>query len=288
MGAVKMIPPKANFPPKSKLRVAAYCRVSTNAAEQLSSLAMQEQYYEKHIKQNPDWIFAGVYSDIGSGTRIRGRSRFKALLSACRRGKVDMILTKSAHRFARNTVDALKTIRMLRRRNVDIHFERENIHSLYETSEFMLMLICALAQDESYSKSEDIKWGLRKSFQNPDSKYYQRVCYGYTHDQEGKLIIHEEQAEIFRLIYEMSASGVSLARISAHLEDIGIPSPRGKSVWSKETLRKILRNEKYRGCVSLQKTFVENYLEHKQVKNMGQLDMFHVDFNHAAIIYAEN
>ena len=284
MGTVKMIPPKANFPPKSKLRVAAYCRVSTNAAEQQSSLAIQEQYYEKHIKQNPDWIFAGVYSDVGSGTRIKGRSRFKALLSACRRGKVDMILTKSAHRFARNTVDALKTIRMLRRRNVDIHFERENIHSLYETSEFMLMLICALAQDESYSKSKDIKWGLRKSFQNPDSKYYQRVCYGYTHNQEGKLIIHEEQAEIVRLIYELSASGVSLARISAHLGDMGIPSPRGKSVWSKETLRKILSNEKYRGCVTVQKTFVENYLEHKQVKNMGQLDIYLLMDNHEAII----
>ena len=241
MGTVKMIPPKASFQPK--LKVAAYCRVSTKAAEQLSSLAMQEQYYEKHIKQNPDWIFAGVYSDVGSGTRIKGRSRFKALLSACRRGKVDMILTKSAHRFARNTVDALKTIRMLRRRNVDIHFERENIHSLYESSEFMLMLICALAQDESYYKSEDIKWGLRKSFQNPNSKYYQRVCYGYTHGQEGKLIIHEEQAEIVRLIYEMSASGDSLARISAYLEEMGIQPPRGKTVRTRETLRIFLNNE---------------------------------------------
>lgn len=282
MGTARIILPKANFPPK--LRVAAYCRVSTNATGQLSSLAMQEQYYERHIKQNPDWVFAGVYSDIGSGTRIEGRSSFKSLLSACRRGKVDMILTKSAHRFARNTVDALKTIRMLRRRNVDIHFERENIHSLYETSEFMLMLICALAQDESYSKSEDIKWGLRKSFQNPDSKYYQRVCYGYTHDQEGKLIIHEEQAKTVRLIYEMSASGASLARISAHLEDMGIPSPKGKCAWSKETLRKILSNEKYKGCVKLQKTFVENYLEHRQVKNMGQLDIYLLTGNHEAII----
>ena len=282
MGTVKMIPPKASFPPK--LKVAAYCRVSTKAAEQLSSLAMQEQYYEKHIKQNPDWIFAGVYSDVGSGTRIKGRSRFKALLSACRRGKVDMILTKSAHRFARNTVDALKTIRMLRHRNVDIHFERENIHSLYESSGFVLMLICALEQYESYSKSKDIKWGLRKSFQNPDSKYYQRICYGYTHDQEGKLIIHEEQAEIIRLIYEMSASGVSLAKISVHLEDMGIPSPRGKEVWSKETLRKILNNEKYMGSVTLQKTFVENYLEHKQIKNRGQLDMFQAAYHHEPII----
>ncbi len=282
MGTARIIPPKANFP--SILKVAAYCRVSTNAAEQLSSLAMQEQYYEKHIKQNPDWIFAGVYSDIGSGTRVKGRSRFKALLSACRRGKVDMILTKSAHRFARNTVDALKTIRMLRSWKVDIHFERENIHSLHESSEFILMLICALAQDESYSKSEDIKWGLRKSFQNPNSKCYQRICYGYTHNQEGKLIIHKEQAEIVRLIYEMSASGVSLARISEHLEDMGIPTPRGKEVWSKETLRKILCNEKYKGYIILQKTFVENYLEHKQIKNEGQLDIYQISNNHAAII----
>ena len=133
-----------------------------------------------------------------------------------------MILTKSAHRFARNTVNALKTIRILKNRNIDIYFEQEDIHSLYESSEFMLSLICARAQEESFSKSEDIKWGLRKSFQNPDSKYYQRICYGYTHGQEGKLIIHEEQAEIVRLIYEMSAAGDSLAKISAHLKDMDL------------------------------------------------------------------
>jgi DNA invertase Pin-like site-specific DNA recombinase len=234
------------------------------------------------------WIFVGIYSDIGSGTRIKGRSRFKALLSACKCGKLDMILTKSAHRFARNTVNALKTIRILKNRNIDIYFEQEDIHSLYESSEFMLSLICARAQEESFSKSEDIKWGLRKSFQNPDSKYYQRICYGYTHGQEGKLIIHEEQAEIIRLIYEMSASGDSLARISAHLEEMGIPSPRGKKVWSKETLRKILSNEKYKGSVTLQKTFVENYLEHKQIKNVGQLDIFQIDCNHKPIIYMDS
>ena len=284
MGTTKIIPSNSKL--QTKLRVAAYCRVSTRAAEQQSSLVAQEHYYEEHIKQNPSWVFAGVYSDIGSGTRIKGRSRFKSLLSACKRGKIDMILTKSAHRFARNTVDALKTIRTLRSRNIDIYFEQEDIHSLYESSEFMLTLICARAQDESFSKSEDIKWGLRKSFKNSDSKYYQRICYGYTHDQYGKLIIHEKQAEIVRSIYEMAASGVSLARISAHLEDMDIPSPRG--VWSKETLRKILLNEKYKGCVTLQKTLVENYLEHRQIKNTGQLDMFYMDYNHAAIIYTNN
>ena len=282
MGVTRIILPKSIVP--SKQKVAAYCRVSTMATEQQSSLLAQELYYEDYIKQNPDWIFAGIYSDIGSGTRVKGRSRFKALLSACKRGKIDIILTKSAYRFARNTVDALKTIRMLRSRNIDIYFEQEDIHSLYESSEFMLTLICARAQEESFSKSEDIKWGLHKSFKNPNSKYYQRICYGYTHDQNGKLIIQEEQAEVVRLIYKMALSGANLARISSQLADMGISSPRGKKVWSKETLRKILHNEKYTGCVILQKTFVENYLEHTQVKNTGQMDTYHIFNNHKAII----
>lgn len=282
MSVARIIPPKSKIPPK--LKVAAYCRISTRAAEQQASLVAQERYYEDCIRQNPSWVFAGVYSDIGSGMRIKGRSRFKALLSACKRGKIDMILTKSAHRFARNTVDALKTIRMLRSRNVDIYFEQENVHSLYESSEFILTVICARAQEESLSKSEDIKWGLRKSFKNPDSKYYQRICYGYIHDQDGKLIIREEQAEIVRLIYAMATSGVSLARISSQLEDMGILSPQGRKVWSKETLRKILLNEKYTGHVTLQKTFVENYLKHRQIKNKGQMDMYHMLNNHEAIV----
>ena len=129
MSGVKIIPPKSKI--LSRLRVAAYCRISTKADAQQSSIVTQEHYYEDHIKQNPSWIFVGVYSDVGSGTRIKGRSKFKALLCACKRGKIDMILTKSAHRFARNTMDALKTIRMLRNRNIDIYFEQEDIHSLY-------------------------------------------------------------------------------------------------------------------------------------------------------------
>lgn len=162
MAIAKIIPLKCKVQPK--LKVAAYCRISTRLAEQKSSLMAQEHYHESHIKQNSNWVFAGVYSDIGSGMRIKGRNKFKSLLSACKWGKIDMIFTKSIHRFARNTVDALKTIRMLRRRNIDIYFEQEDIHSLNESSEFMLTLICARAQEVSFSKSEDIKWGLRRSF----------------------------------------------------------------------------------------------------------------------------
>ena len=144
-----------------------------------------------------------------------------------------MILTKSAHRFARNTVDALETIRMLRRWKVDIYFELEGIHSLYESSEFLLAVVCARAQEESHSKSEDIKWGLRKAFENPESRYYQRICYGYTHDKDGRLEINEEEAQIVRLIYEMDGEGESLSRISSRLKEMGIPSPRGKETWGR-------------------------------------------------------
>lgn len=203
MWSVRTIPPNNLVP--TQLKVAAYCRVSTNSLEQQTSLSSQEQYYEEWIKRIPHWTFAGIYSDIGSGTQAKGRRRFNAMISACRRGKIDTILTKSAHRFARNTVDALETIRMLRRWKVDIYFEIEGIHSLYESSEFLLAVVCARAQEESYSKSEDIKWGLRKAFENPESRYYQRICYGYTHilmKQKEQLAAQEQKLEELTLKIE--------------------------------------------------------------------------------------
>lgn len=282
MATVQEIPPRKKEP--SLKKVAAYYRVSTKAQDQLDSLAAQEQYYKEQIDTNPSWQFAGIYSDVGSGTTIKGRKRLNALISVCRRGKVDMILIKSASRFARNTVDALKTIRMLRRWNVDIYFEAEDIHSLHENSEFLLTIICAQAQDESESKSADIKWGLQKSFMDPSSKYYHRKCYGYKHDEKEHLIIDEKEAEVVRLIFRMSKEGASLSQIAQTLQDQGIPSPRGKAVWSRETLRKILCNEKYFGSVALQKTFVINCLSHKQIKNIGQREQYEIFNNHKAII----
>ncbi len=283
MATVKEIPPPRKKEPSFK-KVAAYCRVSTKTQKQLDSLVAQENYYEDKIKANPDWQFAGIYSDVGSGTTIKGRKRLNALISACRRGKVDMVLIKAASRFARNTVDALKTIRMFRRWNVDIYFEKEDIHSIYEDSEFLLTVICAQAQDESESKSADIKWGLQKSFVDPDSKYYQRKCYGYRHNEKGQLVINENEAEVVKLIFRMSKEGANLSKIAQTLQDQGILSPRGKAVWSRETLRKILHNEKYRGIVILQETFVANCLNHRQVKNIGQCDQYQIISNHKPII----
>ena len=282
MATVREIPPRKKEPALKK--VAAYCRVSTKDQDQLDSLAAQERYYEERIKANPNWQFVGIYSDVGSGTTIKGRKRLNALISACRRGRVDMVLIKSASRFARNTVDALKTIRMLRRWNVDVYFDAENIHSLHESSEFLLTVICAQAQDESESKSADIKWGLQKSFSDPDSKYYQRKCYGYKRDEKGKLVIDAKEAEVVRLIFRMSKEGASLSQISQTLQEQGILSPRGKAVWSRESLRKILNNEKYLGAVVLQKTFVADCLNHKQIKNDGQQDKYEVVRNHEPII----
>ncbi|MFR5073396.1 MAG: recombinase family protein [Bianqueaceae bacterium] len=129
-----------------------------------------------------------------------------------------------------------------------------------------------------------MKWGLRKAFEDPESRYYQRICYGYTHDKDGRLTINEEEAQIVRFIYEMAGEGESLSRISFRLKEMGIPSPRGKETWSRETLRKILKNEKYTGSVILQKTYVKNFLEHKQVRNKGQLDLYQIDNNHQPII----
>lgn len=283
MPTVKKILPQSKE--LSLKKVAAYCRVSTKAQEQLDSLAAQERYYEDKIRANPDWQFAGIYSDVGSGTTVKGRKRFNALISACRRGKIDMVLIKSAQRFARNTVDALKTIRMLRQWKVDIYFEADNIHTIEEDSEFVLTLICARAQDESESKSADIKCGIQKSFANPDSKYYQRKCYGYRHDKDGKLAIDEKEAEVVRMIFRMADEGASLSQIAQALQEQDIPSPRGKVTWSRETLRKILHNEKYHGTVVLQKTFVANCLNHKQCKNTGQENQYVIVANHKAVIF---
>lgn len=146
-------------------------------------------------------------------------------------------------------------------------------------------VICAQAQDESESKSADIKWGLQKSFVDPDSKYYQRKCYGYRHNEKGQLVINENEAEVVKLIFRMSKEGASLSKIAQTLQDQGILSPRGKAVWSRETLRKILHNEKYRGIVILQKTFVANCLNHRQVKNIGQCDQYQIISNHKPIIH---
>ena len=275
--------PKEYFPVQ-KLKVAAYCRVSKNTEELLNSLDIQKQHYESMITSNPLWENAGIFADIASGRNMKARSDFQKMLKACRKGKIDLILTKSVSRFGRNTLDALKTLDKLRELGVDVWFELENIRLLSETSRLRLDLLSGFAQEESESKSKNIKWGLKQSFQSPKSKKSHIVCYGYVQDQYGHLIIHEKQAEVVQMISRLYLNGYSLNRIAKELKALDIPSPTEKETWSSQTLNRILSNEKYAGNVLLQKTYVKDYISGKQLKNTGQRDKYLIPNHHAAII----
>ena len=189
--------------PIQRMKVAAYCRVSKDTEELLNSLNIQKQYYETLITDNPLRENAGIFADVASGKSIKARSDFKKMLKACRKGKINIILTKSVSRFGRNTLDALKTLEMLRGLHVDVWFEVEGIRLLSETSHLMLDMLIGFAQEESESKSKNIKWGLKQSFQSPNSKKSNVVCYGYVQDHQGNLMIDERQAEVIRMIFRL-------------------------------------------------------------------------------------
>ena len=205
----------------------------------------------------------------------------------CRRGTIDLIVTKSVSRFGRNTLDTLQTLQELRLLNIDVWFEIENIHLLSESRRFPLEMFAAFAQAESESRSENIRWGLLRAFQNPDSKTSHFLCYGYEHDCNGHLVINEGEAEIVRKIFRWRADGMSLRKISGTLESRSVPSPTGKPKWSAETLSKLLRNEKYIGQVRLQKTFVEDFFSGKQVRNRGEREQWLVTEHHEPIVEME-
>jgi len=209
------------------------------------------------------------------------------MMEDCDAGKIDLIVTKSIFRFSRNTLESLKAIRHLKEIGVGILFDQEKINTLTEKSEFAITVLTAYSQNESESKSRDIRFGLERAFENPDSKYYQRICYGYKHDENGKLAIDNDKAEVVRLIYRLAETGHSLAQIAGELKSQNNPSPRGNVIWSRETIRKILTNEKYTGTVMLQKTFVEDCLTHRQVRNVGQKPKYVVQDNHEAIIVVQ-
>lgn len=271
----------------SPLRVAAYCRVSTDAEEQENSLESQMQYYADMIDSRPDWISAGIFSDTGSGRNTKHRPNFVRLMELCRKKKVDLILTKSGSRFGRNTIDSLKAVRKLQALGINIWFEAEGLHTLDQNSQFIMEIFTAIAQSESESKSKDIKWGLQRSYRDIDSKTSHFTCYGYTHDEQGHLVVNESEAETVRLIFRLRIDGHSLRKISAELEQRNIHSPTGKSKWSAATLDKLLANEKYVGDVMLQKTFVEDFFSGTQVKNTGQRSKLLISNHHEPIVDRE-
>ena len=270
--------------PIQKMKVAAYCRVSKGTEELLNSLDIQKAYYEALIVSNPLWENVGIFADVASGKSIKARSDFQKMLKVCRKGKIDIILTKSVSRFGRNTLDALKTLEMLRGLHVDVWFEVEGIRLLSETSHLMLEMLIGFAQEESESKSKNIKWGLKQSFQSPSSKKSNVICYGYAQDHQGKLMVDKRQAEVIRMIFRLYLTGYSLSRISEELKTMFLPSPSGKGTWSSQTLDRVLSNEKYTGNVLLQKTYVQDFLTGKQIKNSGQCDRYFIAHHHSPII----
>ena len=267
-------------------RVAAYCRVSTDSEEQLNSYAAQQNYYTQKIEENPDWEMAGIFADEGlSGTSMKKRTEFNRMIAACKRGRIDMILTKSASRFARNTVDCLKVIRTLKARGIAVIFEKENINTLTESSEFLITLFSSFSQAESESMSLNIIPGIRQSMKEGNIPFQYSRTLGYRRGPDGRPEIDPEEAETVRLIYTRYLEGRSLGDIQRELVEKNIPTAAGIQGWSRQVIQNILTSEKYIGDGLRQKTYTTGPIGNKKtVKNNGELPMYYSRDHHPAII----
>lgn len=268
-----------------KRKVAAYARVSTSSEEQETSLFAQREYYEDLIRNNATWEFAGIYYDDGlSGLSYRNRDGFNRMISDALDGKIDLIITKSISRFARNTVDTLVTIRKLKDAGIEVYFEKEHIHTLDAAGEFLITLMSSLAQEESRSISENVTWGQRKRFS--DGKYsapYSRFL-GYDRGKDGYPAVNKKEAQIVKLIYRLWLLGESDGAICGYLERHQIPAPGGREQWSGTTVMSILTNEKYKGDALLQKSFTVDFLNKRKKKNEGEVTQYYVEDGHDAIV----
>ena len=286
---VIIIPAKVETPQeqerKRHLRVAAYCRVSTDSEEQLSSYENQLAYYTEKIMKEPGWTMAGVFADEGiTGTSTCKRKEFLRMIRQCRQGKIDMILAKSVSRFARNTVDTLNFTRELRGLGIPVIFEEQNINSIYPESEFLITLHGAFAQAESESTSSRVRWGKRQAMKSGHVAMHYKQLLGYEKGPDGRPVIVPEQAETVRFIYDRYLAGDSIREIKAVLEGREIPTVSGKKEWMGSHIRSILTNEKYCGDVLLQKTFIQDCISKKVIPNTGQLPKYLIQNHHEGIV----
>lgn len=271
-----------------KKRVAAYCRVSTDSEEQLNSYEAQKSYYTQKIEESSDWEMAEIYADEGiSGTSMKKRTEFKKMITACKRGHIDLIITKSLSRFARNTVDCLETVRLLKANGIGVYFEKENINTLTESSEFLITLFSGFAQAESESLSKNVTWGKQKSAEAGKVDFQYKKMLGYRKGVDGQPEIVPEEAEIIRRIYRRYLAGCSLGQIKQELEQDNIPTAQKVERWSSAVIHNILTNEKYMGDALLQKTYITDCITKKVKKNMGERPMYYVENNHPAIVSRE-
>ena len=291
---VTVIEPRVNLTLTSndhafrKRRVAAYARVSTDEDEQLSSYEAQVDFYTRYISSNPEWEFVQVYADEGiSGTNTKKRDGFNSMVADAMDGKIDLILTKSISRFARNTVDSLVTVRKLKEKGIEVYFEKENIYSLDSKGELLITIMSSLAQEESRSISENVIWGKRKKMQDGKVSLAYKHFLGYEKGEDDLPQIVESEAKIIRRIYRLFLEGTTLRNIAKDLTDDGIPTPQGKAQWSVSTIRSILSNEKYKGDAILQKTYTVDFLSKAVKKNNGEIPQYHIEKSHPAIIDPE-
>ena len=287
---VRVIPPKPEFSGENRLdirpkRVAAYCRVSTDKEQQEHSFDTQVQMYTDMIMMKPNWQMAGIYADEGiTGTIAKKRPDFMRMIEDCRKGKIDMIITKSVSRFSRNNLDCLLYVRELKDRGIPIIFEKEGINTMQVSSELLITLFSGLSQAESESISMNIKIGKRQSLKNGNVPFCYKSFLGYRKGADGKPEIDEEQAVIVRRIFADYLAGMSLLGIAKALTAEGILTPRGKTEWTRSVILSILTNEKYKGDALLQKTYIANCITKKSKRNNGELPMYYVENNHPAII----
>lgn len=271
-----------------KRRVAGYARVSTDSDEQFTSFEAQREYYEKFIRSNPNWEFVDIYTDEGiSGTNTKKRDGFNQMIKDALNGEIDLIITKSVSRSARNTVDSLATIRKLKEKNVECFFEKENIYTFDSKGELLITIMSSLAQEESRSISENVTIGKRWGFQNGKFQMPYDNFLGYEKGPDGKPQIVEWQADIVRRIYSLFIKGKSYTEIKNILEADGVHSPSDSKTWSVSCIASILKNEKYKGDALLQKTFVTDFLTHKCKKNQGEIDQYYIKGSHPYIIPPE-
>lgn len=268
-----------------KLRMAAYCRVSTDQEEQLLSYENQLNYCSGYINNNPLYQFAGIYADEGiSGTNTKKRDEFNKMIADCRSGKIDMIITKSISRFARNTLDCLNFVRELKDLGIGIIFEKENINTLDAKGEVLLTILSSLAQDESRSISENCTWGIRRRFEKGQHKMSTKRFLGYDTDEDGKLVVNRKQAAIVRRLYHEFLSGKTVDYIKRIFEREGVVNWDGGTKWHVKMLQSMLENEKYKGDAILQKSYTVDFLTKKRVMNQGEIQKFYIEDDHEAII----
>ena len=273
---------------KRKLRVAAYCRVSTEEEEQQNSFEVQVAYYTDKITHHEGWQLAGIFADDGiSGVSTKKREQFNKMIELCRKKKIDLILTKSISRFARNTLDCIKHVRILKSWGIPVIFEKENIDTSNMNSEMILTCLSSFAQAESESISGNVTKGIRMGYRQGRFSFRYKNFLGYRKGPDGEPEIVPEEAKIIRLIAQNYLNGDSLRTIKETLESMGVPTATGNQNWSTEAIQRILQNEKYMGDVLLQKTYTADFIEGKVKKNNGELPQYYIKDNHPAIIPRE-